>query len=94
MARITVVDRGAGIDHDQLERIFDKFVRIREGTVTGTGLGLYISRRIVEDHGGRIWAESGHGEETRFVVELPCTSADLAGADTLRQGLPTERRSP
>ena len=93
-ARITVVDRGAGIDHDQLERIFDKFVRIREGTVTGTGLGLYISRRIVEDHGGRIWAESGHGEETQFVVELPCTPAGTVGADSLRQGLPTERRSP
>lgn len=71
-ARITVLDRGAGIDPDQLSRIFDKFVRGREGTVTGTGLGLYIARRIVEAHGGRIWAESGAGEETRFIVELPC----------------------
>lgn len=70
-ARITVLDRGAGIDPDQLSRIFDKFVRGREGTVTGTGLGLYIARRIVEAHGGRIWAESA-GEETRFIVELPC----------------------
>jgi signal transduction histidine kinase len=72
VARITVVDRGAGIDPDQLSKIFDKFVRAREGTVTGTGLGLYITRRIVEAHGGRIWAESGVGEETRFIVELPC----------------------
>lgn len=72
VARITVVDHGAGIDPDQLSKIFDKFVRIREGAVTGTGLGLYISRRIVEAHQGRIWAESSLGEETRFIVELPC----------------------
>jgi signal transduction histidine kinase len=72
-ARIVVVDHGAGIDPDQLSKIFDKFVRVREGTVTGTGLGLYIARRIVEAHGGRIWAESSVGEETRFIVELPCT---------------------
>ena len=71
VARITVIDRGAGIDPDQLSKIFDKFVRAREGTVTGTGLGLYIARRIVEAHGGRIWAESGVGDETRFIVELP-----------------------
>lgn len=74
-ARITVTDRGAGIDPDQLSKIFDKFVRAREGMVTGTGLGLYIARRIVEAHGGRIWAESGEGEETRFIVELPCRVA-------------------
>lgn len=72
VARITVVDHGAGIDPDQLSKIFDKFVRIREGAVTGTGLGLYIARRIVEAHNGRIWAESSLGEETRFIVELPC----------------------
>lgn len=70
-ARITVVDQGLGIEPDQLERIFDKFVRTREGTVAGTGLGLYISRRIVDAHGGRIWAESTPGASTTFVVELP-----------------------
>jgi signal transduction histidine kinase len=70
-ARITVEDRGSGIDPGQLDRIFDKFVRGREGAVSGTGLGLYISRRIVEAHDGRIWAESPAGGPTRFVVELP-----------------------
>jgi len=78
VARITVVDRGAGIDPDQLSKIFEKFVRVREGSVTGTGLGLYIARRIVEAHGGRIWAESGIGEETHFVVELPCRAPDAS----------------
>ncbi len=81
IARLTVVDKGAGIDPAQLERIFDKFVRPREGTVTGTGLGLYISRRIVAAHDGRIWAESDAGEETRFVVEIPCLSGNLSAGD-------------
>ncbi len=71
-ARIVVEDEGGGIDPDQMERIFEKFVRGRDGSVTGTGLGLYISRRIVEAHGGRIWAEGREGAPTRFVVELPC----------------------
>jgi signal transduction histidine kinase len=70
LARITVEDSGSGIEPDQLERVFDKFVRGREGAVSGTGLGLYISRQIVEAHHGRIWAESRPGH-TRFVVELP-----------------------
>jgi signal transduction histidine kinase len=76
-ARIVVEDEGGGIDPDQMERIFEKFVRGRDGSVTGTGLGLYISRRIVEAHGGRIWAEGGSGERTRFVVELPCQSSSV-----------------
>jgi signal transduction histidine kinase len=71
VARLVVEDHGPGIDPDQLERIFDKFVRGRAGAVTGTGLGLYISRRIVDAHEGRIWAESRPGESTRFIVELP-----------------------
>ncbi len=70
LVRLTVEDTGSGIDPDQLERIFDKFVRGREGAVSGTGLGLYISRQIVSAHNGRIWAESRPGH-TRFVVELP-----------------------
>ena len=80
-ARITVEDQGSGIDPDQLERIFDKFVRGRGGSVSGTGLGLYISRRIVEAHDGRIWAESTPGRSTRFVVELP-------GAETPARRIP------
>ena len=76
LVRLTVDDSGSGIDADQLERIFDKFVRGREGAVSGTGLGLYIARQIVTAHDGRIWAESEPGH-TRFVVELPlAASAD------------------
>jgi signal transduction histidine kinase len=77
-ARIVVEDEGGGIDPDQMERIFEKFVRGRDGSVTGTGLGLYICRRIVEAHGGRIWAEGGSGERTRFIVELPCQPSSVS----------------
>jgi signal transduction histidine kinase len=72
VARLVVEDEGGSVDPDQVERIFEKFVRGRDGTVTGTGLGLYISRRIVEEHGGRIWVESSPGQHTRFIIELPC----------------------
>jgi len=79
-ARLVVEDEGGGVDLDQVERIFDKFVRGRDGSVTGTGLGLYISRRIVEEHGGRIWAESAPGQHTRFVVELPSHESILTAS--------------
>jgi signal transduction histidine kinase len=78
-ARITVEDHGSGIDPDQVERIFDKFVRGRPGAVSGTGLGLYISRRIVEAHDGRIWVASPPGGPTRFVVQLPRKAGVSAG---------------
>jgi signal transduction histidine kinase len=69
--RVAVVDRGPGVDADALERIFDKFVRGNDNAVSGTGLGLYIVRTIVEAHHGRIWCESDPGRRTAFVFELP-----------------------
>ena len=78
-AMVSVSDRGAGIPAESLERIFDKFVRGGREQVTGTGLGLYISRQIVAAHGGRIWAESqpGAGATFRFVVPLASTDAEV-----------------
>lgn len=69
--QIAVVDRGPGVDPGLVNRIFEKFVRSNGNAVTGTGLGLYIARRIVEAHGGRIWCESTPGDRTAFIVELP-----------------------
>lgn len=71
LVRVSVVDHGAGIDPEHVERIFDKFVRGDNNAVTGTGLGLYIARSIVQAHGGRIWCESDPGRRTAFVFELP-----------------------
>jgi signal transduction histidine kinase len=70
-AVVAVHDLGPGIEASSLDRIFDKFVRGRSASVAGTGLGLYISRRIVEAHGGRIWAESRPGEGATLRVALP-----------------------
>jgi PAS domain S-box-containing protein len=72
-ARISVEDRGAGIPADALPRLFDRFYRASDtaGTVQGLGLGLYITRRIVEAHGGRIAVASEPGQGSTFTVTLP-----------------------
>ena len=61
---VAVTDRGAGIPADELSRVFDKFVRGRAADTRGTGLGLYICKRIIDAHGGRIWATSDPGGTT------------------------------
>ena len=73
---ISVKDTGIGIPPDKLEAIFQEFTQVDTSTtrkVGGTGLGLPISRRLVEMHGGRLWAESSgvEGEGSIFHVELP-----------------------
>jgi len=73
---ITVQDSGIGIPPENLESIFQEFTQVDTSTtrkVGGTGLGLPISRRLVEMHGGRLWAESLgiEGEGSTFFVELP-----------------------
>jgi signal transduction histidine kinase len=80
VAEVAVIDHGAGIEQESIERIFDKFVRGRDEGVTGTGLGLYISRQIVDAHGGRIWAESG-GAGATFRFTLPIRERDDANAE-------------
>jgi signal transduction histidine kinase len=71
-----VHDHGAGIAEESLERIFDKFVRERGDTVSGTGLGLYISRQILEAHGGRIWVESQPGDGATFHIAIPLKTVE------------------
>ncbi len=72
---LNVADTGIGIPQDRLDRIFDRFYQI-DGSTTrrfeGTGLGLYLTKGIVERHGGSIWAESKEGEGSKFIMVLPC----------------------
>jgi PAS domain S-box-containing protein len=68
-----VLDQGIGIDSADLPYIFDRFYRPRrrEGQGDSVGLGLYITRMLVEAHGGRIWVESTPGSGSKFFVALP-----------------------
>jgi signal transduction histidine kinase len=73
---ITVKDTGIGIPPEKLEDVFQEFTQVDTSTTRkagGTGLGLPISRRLIQMHGGRLWAESTGvpGEGTTFFVELP-----------------------
>ena len=77
---VAVADQGVGIPADQLPLIFTKFYRREaKGAPSGTGLGLFIARGLIEAHGGRISARSepGNGTEVRF--RLPRGGAELAG---------------
>ncbi len=73
--RIAVSDTGAGIPADQLEAVFERFLQVVKNDRRGVGLGLYISKCIVQGHGGQIWAESKSGEGSTFYFTLPIHAA-------------------
>ena len=80
----SVADQGRGIAPEKLERIFEPF---HQGDASdsralgGTGLGLALCRSIVEQHGGRIWAESEASRGSRFVFTVPAAEAGQAAGD-------------
>jgi two-component system sensor histidine kinase KdpD len=88
---IEVIDDGPGVPPEDLERIFDKFYRVRGGErqVAGTGLGLSICRGIVDAHGGEINARSpvAHGRGAAFVIRLP-VETQPAGVPRASAGSP------
>lgn len=82
--RLAVSDSGVGIDPEDLPKLFHRFARARSAVdagIGGIGLGLYLSRAVVEGHGGRIWAESGgRGRGTTVQVVLPRRPANVSAA--------------
>jgi len=78
---ISVKDSGIGIPVEDMPHLFQKFYRvdnINTREIGGTGLGLYLSRRLAEIMGGRIWADSAYGSGSTFYVELPRISSQEA----------------
>jgi len=80
--QFTVEDNGIGFEMIHAERIFGAFQRLDPGERQGTGIGLAITRRIVERHGGRIWAQSSPGRGAKFHLTIPSAPA-VAGEDKL-----------
>ncbi len=70
---VTFADTGPGMPPEVLEKIFDPFFTTKD-VGAGTGLGLSVSHDIIQEHGGRIWAESAPGQGATFIVELPVRS--------------------
>lgn len=72
---ISVKDFGVGISKNDQERIFNRFFQVEKGITEkyfgGLGLGLYISKEIVEQHGGKIWVESEEGKGSKFCFTIP-----------------------
>ncbi len=81
MARVAVVDNGSGIEPDDLDKIFAVFISRKGGR--GTGLGLPVSQKILEEHNGRIRVESTLGEGSRFTLEFPAIAPQPNSSGTL-----------
>ena len=74
IAAVIVADQGRGIALDDQARIFEKFERIDPREVGGSGLGLYIARRLARAMGGDVTVDSAPGQGARFVFTLPYRS--------------------
>ncbi|HEX8705072.1 MAG TPA: ATP-binding protein [Myxococcaceae bacterium] len=93
-AKLVVRDRGVGIAPEDQRRLFDRFERVRlDRDVAGHGVGLWIVRRVVEAHGGRVHVESRLGEGSSFIVQLPLRDPDDAQPGYSR-GVVAEGRPP
>ena len=85
---VQITDNGIGIEEKELPHIFERFYRAdssRNSKTGGSGLGLAIARKIIEDHNGKIWAESEIGKGTRISFTLPKIEAGAKTYTTLKE---------
>ena len=68
---VSVRDTGPGIPEDQKQKIFDRFAQLNNKQRSGIGLGLYISKTLVESHAGKLWVTSTFGQGSTFSFTLP-----------------------
>ena len=90
--QVSVADTGPGIAAEDLERIFEEFQQTEAGLEQreGTGLGLALSKRLVELHGGRIWVDSEVGTGSTFVFTLPARRRSGRAGGVPARGRPQE----
>ncbi len=84
--KVSVIDDGIGIAHEELERIFDRFYQVQSHLTRqhgGMGLGLSVAKAMVEMHGGEIWAESIPGKGSRFSFRLPIDPQQVNAAKSV-----------
>lgn len=94
---VSVQDSGIGIAPENLDRVFEKFQQVGDMMTArpkGTGLGLTISKEIVEYHGGRIWAASAPGKGSTFTFALPLTGAPPATDGHVTHAVDTTASGP
>jgi signal transduction histidine kinase len=77
MVRVSVCDSGIGIEPQLLEKIFDSFYTTKS---TGMGMGLSISRSIIQNHQGRLWANANEGHGATFAFCVPCEQSQPSTA--------------
>ena len=86
---ISTQDTGIGMAPEELDLIFKRFSRGEGATkvyTEGMGLGLYLAKRIVQDHGGEIWAESkGRGRGSTFYIKIPALTAEVKRAEQFKE---------
>ncbi|MGH7234211.1 MAG: sensor histidine kinase [Candidatus Saccharimonadales bacterium] len=88
VVQVYIRDTGVGIPSEDIPHLFQKFYRVDNSatrTIGGTGLGLYIGRKIVELYQGRIWVESEQGKGSTFYINLPRLSNEQAEAERQRE---------
>lgn len=78
--RVSVADTGAGMAPEQVRTLFERFSHPGGADRKGLGLGLYIARRIIEAHGGNIWAKSAVGGGSTFSFTIPASEGLAARA--------------
>jgi two-component system, OmpR family, sensor histidine kinase MprB len=83
MARVEVLDRGPGIDEEDRARVFDRFFRAMSArSMPGSGLGLSIVKHVVEQHGGRVWANERPGGGAAIGFEIPAALTGAISSDS------------
>lgn len=88
LARISIKDHGPGIEKAHQKRVFERFERVSDrNNIGGLGLGLYISKQIIEAHGGTIFVESVPGDGSTFIIDIPLAPENFVAASSKEENI-------